>query len=1069
MRLRFALSLFVAVVLITGAALGQSPNGTISGLVLDPSGRTIAGADILVVNDATGVKYPGSTNGEGIYAVPNLPPGPYRIQVSRIGFKTLIKPDVVLNVQSAVAINFTLPVGAVSETLTVEAGAPLVNTESATVSTVVDRQFAENLPLNGRSFQTLIDLSPGVVLTVSSGFDAGQFSINGQRAASNYWMVDGVSANIGVGSFGGNGLAGALGSFTAQGGTNSMVSVDAMQEFRIQTSTYAPEFGRTPGGQISIATRSGTNQFHGTVFEYLRNDVLDASNWFNGYTNNPPLPKAQERQNDFGGTFGGPILKDRTFFFFSYEGLRLRLPQTSLTTVPDTNPLDPFSRQFALSSVQPFLDEYPLPNGPEVLDDNGNHQGIAQFARTYSDASTLDAYSLRLDHHLSDKGTLFGRYNYSSSQTSNRGGGGIALSVVSPTSITTQTATAGFTWALSSATANDLRFNYSRTSTGSHSYVNSFGGASPLVSLPFPAPYGSENATFAFNIETLTQGDLTQGQGQTTVQRQINLVDALAVQKGPHRLKFGVDFRRLSPLLQVVSYGQDVSFLDVPSAANGNLFITSLTTGHSATLLFRNLGAFAQDTWQVMPRLTLTYGLRWDVDFAPSSVNGPSLVSVTGFDLNDLSGLALAPAGAPLFRTSYGNVAPRVGVAYQLSQSPDWQTAVRGGFGVFFDLATQEVGNNIFGAQYPFGANSTTFGGVFPLSAAASAPPPVEPPNAGNGGVLDAFDPNLKLPYTLEWNATIEQALGRQQTLSVAYVGSAGKRLIQTAVILAPNPNFAEAQLVSNATSSDYNSLQLQFQRRMVQGLQVLASYSYAHSIDEGSAGSAYGNFANLLAQGLSPDANRGPSDFDIRHAFSAGLTYDIPVPNANAVVRDLLGGWSTENFILARSAVPVNIQDIDFSQINGAFAAIRPDVVPGQPLYLYGSQYPGHKAFNPAAFMSPPTSTSPGVPLRQGNLGRNALRGFGATQWDFAVHRTIPVHDTLKIQFRAELFNVLNHPNFAPPLPYFGFGGFGVSTEMLGQYLSGGFGSSASAGALSPLYQLGGPRSIQVALKLIF
>ena len=204
--------------------------------------------------------------------------------------------------------------------------------ESAAVSTVVDRQFAENLPLNGRSFQTLIQLTPGVVLTTSSYASDGQFSVNGQRADSNYWMVDGVSANIGVSSSSAatDTLSGSLGGFSAQGGTNSLVSVDAMQEFRIQTSTFAPEFGRTPGGQISIVTRSGTNQFHGTAFDYFRNDVLDANNWFNGTSTTPPLPKAEERQNDFGGTFGGPIIKDRTFFFFSYEGLRLRLPQTAL-------------------------------------------------------------------------------------------------------------------------------------------------------------------------------------------------------------------------------------------------------------------------------------------------------------------------------------------------------------------------------------------------------------------------------------------------------------------------------------------------------------------------------------------------------------------------------------------------------------------------------------------------------------------------------------------------------------------------------------------------------------------
>src|SRR5258708_5263465 len=225
----------------------------------------------------------------------------------------------------------------------------MVDIESAAVSTVVDRQFAENIPLNGRSFQSLIQLTPGVVLTANNGSDTGQFSINGQRANSNYWTVDGVSANIGISASGnvGSSLAGTLGSTSVFGGTNSLVSVDALQEFRIQTSTYAPEFGRQPGGQISIVTRSGTNQFHGTSFDYFRNDALDANDWFNGFANNPPLPKAEERQNDFGGTFTGTSIKGRTFFLSCYRRIRLRLPQTALALVPDTNPLDPFSRQFA--------------------------------------------------------------------------------------------------------------------------------------------------------------------------------------------------------------------------------------------------------------------------------------------------------------------------------------------------------------------------------------------------------------------------------------------------------------------------------------------------------------------------------------------------------------------------------------------------------------------------------------------------------------------------------------------------------------------------------------------------
>src|SRR3984885_12840825 len=281
---------------------GQSPNGIINGLVLDPTGGAIAGAEVRIVNDATGVQYVGKTNDEGIYVVTNLPPGTYRLQVSRIGFKTLIKPDIILSVQDSLAINFSLPVGASFEVVTVQGGAPLVNTESGTVSTVIDRSFVENLPLNGRSFQTLILLTPGVVPTVTAFDDQGQFSVNGQRADANYFTVDGVSANFGVTGYGPmmQSASGALPALSAAGGTNSLVSVDAMQEFRILTSSFAPEFGRTPGGQISIVTRSGSNDFHGTLFEYFRNGVLDANNWFADFNH---LAKPEEQQNDFGGVF----------------------------------------------------------------------------------------------------------------------------------------------------------------------------------------------------------------------------------------------------------------------------------------------------------------------------------------------------------------------------------------------------------------------------------------------------------------------------------------------------------------------------------------------------------------------------------------------------------------------------------------------------------------------------------------------------------------------------------------------------------------------------------------------
>ena len=1048
--------LFACVVSLALPVAAQSTNGTINGRVLDPSNKVIGGADILAINDATGVQYSGKTNEDGIYVVPNLPPGPYRLQVSKVGFKTLIKPDIVLNIQDALSINFTLPVGAVFETVTVEGGASMINTTDASVNTVVDQTFVKNMPLNGRSFQTLINLAPGVVAIPSNPDNGGQFSINGQRGSANYWMVDGVSANVGMGVTGagpGNGLGGALGSFSAMGGTNSLVSVDSMQEFRIQTSTYAPEFGRTPGGQISIVTRSGTNQFHGTAYDYFRNDVLDANDWFNGYTNNPPLSKPKERQNDFGGTLGGPIAGDRTFFFFSYEGLHLRLPQTALSTVPDVA-----ARQSAVPAMQPFLNAYPMPNGS---DDPAT--GIAQFNASFSNPATLDAYSIRIDQRLGKSLSVFGRYNYSPSEIAQRGTSGNSLNTVSTTNITTQTATVGATWSLSPTIASDLRFNYSRTSAHLFSDLDSLGGAVPPASLPLPSPFSPQNANFFLDIFSLQGGILNIGEGGQNLQRQINIVGNTSIQIKSHAVKVGIDFRRLSP--QFAGTGQyNLSFglLDVPAAEMGSLYYTSPASSRTPTFHLRNIGVYAQDTWKVNPRLTITYGLRWDIDLAPSS--DPGLPAVIGFNPNNLSGLALAPAGTEVYPTTYGNVAPRVGLAYQLSENQNWQTVLRGGFGVFYDLATSELGNNVSPFFYPFGNNTTTFGGTFPPSPAQVAPPPIAPPNVSNGGILFAIDPHLKLPYTLEWNVAAEQGLGTQQILSLSYVGAAGRRLLQQAQVSPVNADLATAALLTNASTSDYDALQAQFRRRLSRGLQALASYTWSHSIDTASAGSFYGSANALLPSETSQD--RGPSDFDLRHTFSAALTYDLPSVKGNLLKKALLGGWSTDNIITVRSAQPVNISDSLFFTLDGVFTQVRPDLIAGQPLYLYGSQYPGGEAFNPSAFTDPPIDPNTGDPLRQGTTPRNFLRGFGAAQWDLAVHRDFPIHESLRLQFRAEMFNVLNHPNFGPPSGQFGTGGFGISNQLLSQNLSG---SNLGGGGFSPLYQIGGPRSIQFALKLSF
>lgn len=1047
---------FASLVLSAVCALGQSPNGNINGLVLDPTNRVIAGAEIIAVNDVTGVQFTTKTNDEGVYVYPSLPPGPYRLQVSKVGFKTIVKPDIILNVQDALSINFTLPIGALLETVTVKGGAPLVNTENATISTIVDRQFVENLPLNGRSFQTLIELTPGVVLTPANSNDQGQFSVNGQRANSNYFMVDGVSANVGMSGLGAGGLGqmggASLPGVSVLGSTNTLVAVDAMQEFRVQTSTFAPEFGRTPGAQISILTRSGTNRFHGTLFEYFRNDALDANDWF---ANLNRLPRAAERINDFGGVFGGPIIESKTFFFFSYEGQRLRLPQTGITTVPSLG-----ARQSAPANIQPYLDAFPQPNGADV----GN--GQAQFNSGYSDRSSLNAASIRIDHTIRNGLNVFGRYSYSPSNLSQRGGT-LSLNNVNFNETKSQTLTVGSNWNVKQTVNNELRFNYSNNRAGGKGVLDGFGGATvPPDSILFPSPYSSGNAGYDFFVIEGQQMDWFLGRVADNIQRQINLIDNVSILKGNHAIRVGVDYLRLSPKFTPSNYFANPLFLDVPSVISGNSLISFVQANRGGTFSFHDLSVFAQDTWRASPRITLTYGLRWEFEPAPSTSSGPNFLAVTGFGSS--ATLAVAPSGTPLWKTQYSNFAPRLGVAYQLIDSKNYQSVIRGGFGVFYDLATQQVGTAIGGTSYPFGAQKLLFGALFPLSAADAEPPPISatPPL----GRIVAFDPDLKLPYTLQYSVAFEQSLGGEQAISVSYVGSAGRRLLQQGVLENPNPNIVQAAIVLNSATSNYNALQFQFHRRLSAGLQLLASYTWAHSIDDASSDA--GIAGNQFSFGINPAANRGSSDFDVRNSFAAGLTYEFPSPKGHTIGRALFGGWATDNLIQGRTSPPVDVVT-PFTLLFGIPASVRPDTVPDQPFYLHGNQCvvlspplcPGNKGLNPAAFTNPPLDPVTQQPARQGDLGRNALRGFGSIQWDFAIHRQFKIRESVHLQFRAEFFNVINHPNFGSPSNVLGRPSFGESTQMLGRSL----GTGGGDGSFSQLYQIGGPRSVQLGLKLQF
>jgi len=351
MSRRYVAILAILLLPIFAAAQG-TPAGTIYGYVLDPDQRPIPGVRITIEDPNTAATRTTSTNQQGVYSVPALRPGPYNLTTEANGFATIHQNGVVLEADQQARLDFTLKVGSTTETITVEGSAPLLNTSDATVSTLIGNQFVTNMPLNGRSFSTLINITPGVVLPQTTFYDQGQFSVNGQRPDANYFTVDGVSANIGTSATSlWQGGAGQLPATDAFGGMSNLASLDALQEFRIQTSSFAPEYGRTPGGQVSVVTKSGTNEFHGTAFEYFRNDALDANNWF---ADNQGLKKPELRQNDFGGVLGGPILKDKLFFFASYEGLRVRQPQVANTYEPTIATI-----QSAPSATQPLLNAFP--------------------------------------------------------------------------------------------------------------------------------------------------------------------------------------------------------------------------------------------------------------------------------------------------------------------------------------------------------------------------------------------------------------------------------------------------------------------------------------------------------------------------------------------------------------------------------------------------------------------------------------------------------------------------------------------------------------------------------------
>ncbi len=1043
-RLIFNCCLLIAATCIT--AFGQSATATLSGTVTDQNGAVVPGVAISVINPATSLERTATTNDSGYFSIPLLPPGTYTVTAKRDGFAPLRAENVVLNVGDQKSLQIQLKAGDINATVQVINDADLIRTDAA-VGTVVDRQFVANIPLNGRSFQSLITLTPGVVVVPSGTNTTGQFSVNGQRAGANAFTVDGVGANFVVYPAGvGATPTGNLPSLTAFGTTQSLVSVDALQEFKVQTSTYAAEYGRQPGGQVSIVTRSGTNQFHGSLFDYVRNDVFDANDWF---ANANRQPKPPERQNDFGGTFSGPVLlprfgesgrqpgyngRNRTFFFFSYEGLRLRLPQFSLTNVPTLA-----LRQQAPAGMQPILNAFPLPNGKDL----GN--GLAELSAGYSNAASLNATSLRIDHTTKSKLTLFARYNKVPSETISRDLGTGSLTNVFFGHVNIQTVTGGVTASFTPRAINDLRVNYSSADGPQKITQDNFAGAIPPPrSALIPSQYDSSSAfglvLLLFSGITSTSFPAVDLSDGISNRHQLNIVDSFSYGTGSHQFKFGFDYRRLTSYISLNTYVSAGLFFSSQQVLTATAPLVIINAALPRKPVITNLSAYGQDTWKVARRLTIDLGLRWDVNPAPTEANGNDQPAVTG--IGNLATMQLAPLGTKPWKTTYNNFAPRFGIAYLLRHKPGRETVVRGGFGVFYDTGNDNGAQN-FNQGFPYVSSRVLFNLSYPLSppqvAPATVPVPLTPPFPS----FYAFDPALRLPYTLQWNFAVQQSIGKSQAVTVSYVGAAGRRLLQaTQLDLSKiNPSFTTVFLTRNRATSDYDALQAQFQRRLSRGWQALVSYTWSHALDDDSDG-------NTLRV-----AQRGNAAFDIRHVFAAAATYDIPAPRNIPLVRTILGRWSIDTSVVVRSGLPVDLVATTLTNpADGSLVNVRPNVNVGVPFYISDPTVPGGRKINAAAFSIPAVGQS-------GNFGRNQLRGLGAWQVDSALRRQFKVTEKVSLQFRAEAFNLFNHPNFGAIQTSLTAANFGQETNMLNRQL----------GGLSQLYQIGGPRSLQFAVKIMF
>lgn len=1007
--------LFVAILAVVCFPLGasaQTARGSIVGTISDVSGAVIPEATVTVTEIATKQVYTALANSTGYFVVTSLLPGNYSVEAEKAGFKPNTVQSVEVNVATQVTVNLALAVAGAAEAVTVTSEAALVDTSNASLGQVVRTKAIEDLPLNGRNFLQLALLTSGALPLAPANENGlvykSSVNISGGRESSNQYTIDGVSNSAGTFE-----------------GMNMALSVDAIQEFNVQRNTFNAEYGYGTS-QVNVATRSGTNAFHGTVYEFVRNDVFDARQYFDQQI--PPL-----RQNQFGASLGGPIRKDKTFFFANYEGFRMRRANTLIATLPTAQQL---SGDF--SGAPPVIDPltgapFPLNQIPgdrisplssrmiallPVITTGGtNNYVTAPSAKTDTDQATL-----RFDQNWGENDRLFLRYSLMKTVI-----GLPSFAALSGSTVNDMAHNVGIEWVhtFSPHVLNTARFGFNRYF---HRTVQEGAGGEDLLhfqnvvtdpiinGLPMVSITGY--STFG---GFLTHPDLV---GENLSQYD----DSVTWVKGAHTLKFGGGLRHIQYPHTTGLFDRGLFSFAGFATGNpladfllGNPFL-SIGAGHlpTAYLTIYQLDGYFQDDWRIHPRLTLNFGLRYERSSVPKDRYRGRLGTFDESTGTIVDGPDVEAAG--LVHPDNNNFGPRIGFAWQPFRSA--KTVVRGGYGVYYDVKTINELNFGLGVDLAW-QQILDFNPLFGLPPSVQWDNLFPPPTAlATAGIL-TDDPLARSPYVQQYSFGVQQELPKNFVLEAAYVGSIGRKLnvrvnLNQARLPAfpgepidvrkPYPTLGAISMSKNEGTSSYNALQLKLEKRYSNNLYMLVAYTYAKSLDRGSAS------GDSAQDRLNPQAEYGLSDFDQRQRFVASVLYQLPfgrgqryLSNASGAMNHLVGGWQLNTIVTYGSGTPFSVAVGTDRSLTGVNYQ-RADVVGPNNGNLPSDQRGPAQWFDTSAFALAPLGTF-------GNSGRNIVIGPPTNNMDFSVFKDFRITEGNQLQFRAEFFNVLNHTQFNLPV----------------------------------------------------